>query len=888
MELELKRTYFSETATMGKLSVDGVEFSDTLEDTCRTLPAVCPYTTKWKPCQCKEKVYGQTCIPEGTYEVQMCPSDRYKEMMPTLLNVQHFLGLLIHSGRTVSHTDGCILVGNRHGDTETLDKSSQLFFILKRAINYAFQKGEKITLKISGAANYERKEIEEKPQTPYSVSVFQGLDKSGQQTTLDEFFTYLKTEKQVDQNLTVEDFLKFESKGVSNLTNIVDVYTPAMKEQYKDEIANGKPPYVMKGTSYSLPNANVEVELQKIAGSDLFAKHSDSFSLFWSDAQKALLSDLEYVPWTELTKKNNTDGEGQRDVTQLGELGSDLSPTIAQAKGLNIRVWIYVRAKNALYDISPWIITASTQKTMGVGNFTLNLAPTEDLNLDNYYDNFAHAFPIVNQVNGINRDWFTKYVQLNDVVFIRFERLKLETDDLEGTFSTDSTVPNSKLGTGVVWDMMGLVDTVECDINAEVTDYSVSITGRDLMKLFVEDGSYFIPLKFVQGSKDRWFYGGDPESSWFKRNMISGNYDYYFAYEFQKIKNVVWFVINQLSNIEIVPTELFASCALQKEKLPVEAPDEFQEKNTVEGIWQMVQVWVDDQLEDRRVVDRSLANPEGTLMDLFKKVCQDPFVEFWGDTWINGFDLLIRTPPFTKSAIVDDVLSSGTYVSITNKDIFSLSLSYDDRAYSWYRLMPQNGWTGNSQFSSLAFLPILFFEEFTKIYGNKRCIINDIYISEKSLLGNKSEKGINTLSQMLLNDLLFIVETSAYLPFTRKGTIVINGDRRIKVGTFVRLEATGELFYVTGVNNTITFSNQAVDRVTVLTVERGMLIKYAEEYFKIINLEAIEKAVRVTADKKEGSKDETPAGTGVNTSVFEFFQKRKMFDNQDEEDENRS
>lgn len=880
MKLELVRTYFSETATMGKMILNGVEFSDTLEDTARVLPKVCPYTTKGKPCECKEKVYGNTCIPEGTYEVKMLPSKKFKEMMPCLVGVQHFLGILIHAGRTVNHTDGCILVGYRHLDTETLDRSDNLAFILKRAINQAFQRKEKITITISGIADYKAKNEPAKPQTPYSNTVFQGFEKSGQQTTLDEFFTYLKTQKLVDEKLTVEDFLKFEAQGKTNLQNIVELYTPAMQTQYKKEIEELNPPYVLQGTSYALPNSNVEVELQKIAGSDLFMSQNKNFVTFWSDAQKQLLSDLEYVPWTELAKKDNTDSEAQRDPT-MGELGSDTSLTIAQAKGLNIRVWIYVRAKNALYDISPWVIMASTQKSMGVGSFSLNLAPTEDLNIVNYYDNFANYFPILNQIGGITRDWFTKFVQTNDLVFIRFERLKLETTDIEGSIATDSTVPNSKLGEGVIWDMMGLVSTVTSEIFAESNDYSINISGNDLMKLFSEDGSYFIPLKFVQGSKDRWFYGGDPESSWFKRNMVSGNYDYYFSYEFQKIKNVVWFVINQLSNIEIVPTELFASCALQKKKLPVEVPDKDQEKNKVVGIWQMIQVWVDPQLEERRVVDRSLANPEGTLMDLFRKVCQEPFVEFWGDTWNNGFDLLIRQPPFTQTAITE-VLKSGAYISITNKDILSLSLSYDERAYAWYRLMPQNGWTGSSQFSSLAFLPILFFEEYTKMYGNKRCIINDIYISEKSLLGTRAASGLTTLSQMLLNDLLFVVETSAYLPFSRKGTIVINGDRRIKVGTFVRLEPTGELFYVTGVNHTISFNNQGVDRVTVLTVERGLLVAYITEYFKIINLDEIRKAIIDVGDDGSSTPSE-PSGTGVNASVFEFFQKRQMFENKEEE-----
>ena len=60
-----------------------------------------------------------------------------------------------------------------------------------------------------------------------------------------------------------------------------------------------------------------------------------------------------------------------------------------------------------------------------------------------------------------------------------------------------------------------------------------------------------------------------------------------------------------------------------------------------------------------------------------------------------------------------------------------------------------------------------------------------------------------------------------YLPFTRKGTIQINGDRRIKVGTFIRLDATDELYYVTGVDNSLTIGSN-IDRVTTIQVERGM------------------------------------------------------------------
>ena len=81
-------------------------------------------------------------------------------------------------------------------------------------------------------------------------------------------------------------------------------------------------------------------------------------------------------------------------------------------------------------------------------------------------------------------------------------------------------------------------------------------------------------------------------------------------------------------------------------------------------------MWIDKQLSDRRIVDRSLANPEGTLFDLFKKICQEPFVEFWGDTWNEGFDILIRKPPFTRSAITK-ALMGQQYITVKSKDVYS-------------------------------------------------------------------------------------------------------------------------------------------------------------------------------------------------------------------------
>lgn len=714
---------------------------------------------------------------------------------------------------------------------------------------------------------------EEKKISPYSTDWFKGIEDSREPATIQDFLDDLKKQG-YQEDLTVDDFLKFTDGHWTNAEIIINSYSPQMKEKYKSEIEQNKPPLIMVGTWYVIPNKQITAELQEILASDLFMRQYSSFSAFWSTKQKELMKDPEYVPCDSPT--NNGDSSSSKPINDsyvakkraaASGSGDENKEYHVQMKALNIKVWVYSRAFNKVYDISSWIRTCSTNKDISMGTFSMELVPTDTLTIQTFGEDFANHFNITDKRGSIHRDWFSKFIQNNDMIFIRFEKLKKEKyEDMGKRQSSTHIVEPSELNDKLIWDMMGLIDTVSTNVDSESTDYSVSISGRDLMKLLVEDGSYFIPLKFVEGSPDRWFYGGDPESSWFKRNMVTGSYDYYFAYEFQQIHTVSSFIVNQLSNIGIVPNSLFSHCAKR--------PD-------AKGVWQMITLWVDGQLSDRRIVDRSLTNPEGTLLDFFNKICQQPFVEFWGDTWGNEFDLMIRQPPFTKTAI-QNVVNSKEFIGIEPKDLLSFSLEYDNRAYAWYRIMPQNALTGSSQFSSLALVPIIFLNEYVERFGNKRYITNDIYLSEKSLKGKDDEKNINTMSQALLNDLLYVVETTSYLPFTRKGTITINGDRRIKVGTFVILESTQELFYVTAVNNTITFTNDVIDRVTVLTVERGMLLEYitnaAKNYFNIVDIDGIRAGIQ-KRDPKHKDDVIAPSSTkfGVNIDVFNFFLEREMF-----------
>lgn len=106
MEILVKRVAKRDTYTIGRLYIDGVKQCDTLEDTDRGLTQ----NMTLEEINSK-KVYGQTAIPTGKYEVIVNWSNKFKQYMPLLLNVPGYSGVRIHSGNTDKDTLGCILVG---------------------------------------------------------------------------------------------------------------------------------------------------------------------------------------------------------------------------------------------------------------------------------------------------------------------------------------------------------------------------------------------------------------------------------------------------------------------------------------------------------------------------------------------------------------------------------------------------------------------------------------------------------------------------------------------------------------------------------------------------------------------------------------------------------
>lgn len=153
MKLELKRIKLPKY-TIGRLSIDGEYFCDTLEDVDRGLTQTTPIATIKK-----KKVYGQTAIPTGTYEITMqVTSPRFskrtfywnfcKGKLPRLLNVPGFDGILIHIGNTAKDTEGCILVG-KNTKVGAVMNSTETFKKLYKKLQEANKHGEKITITIS-------------------------------------------------------------------------------------------------------------------------------------------------------------------------------------------------------------------------------------------------------------------------------------------------------------------------------------------------------------------------------------------------------------------------------------------------------------------------------------------------------------------------------------------------------------------------------------------------------------------------------------------------------------------------------------------------------------------------------------------------------------------
>ena len=142
MKLQLKRRFFADAYTISTLSINGLRFCDVVEDKNRDANKDGDLNDTGEA-----KVYAETAIPFGTYEVVLTLSPKFKRRLPRLLNVPGFDGILIHRGNTAKDSAGCLIVGENKIKGGVIN-STKYELELVELIDAAIKKGEKVTIEI--------------------------------------------------------------------------------------------------------------------------------------------------------------------------------------------------------------------------------------------------------------------------------------------------------------------------------------------------------------------------------------------------------------------------------------------------------------------------------------------------------------------------------------------------------------------------------------------------------------------------------------------------------------------------------------------------------------------------------------------------------------------
>jgi hypothetical protein len=137
MRLTLNRKEFTDKSTIGELFIEGKFECFVLEDKDRKLETAGE----------KAKVYGLSAISRGSYSIIISWSNRFKQLMPLLLNVPYFEGIRIHKGNVPEHSHGCLLVGNTKGK-DSIGGSAIAYDRLFKKLSAAAKK-EKIVIEIT-------------------------------------------------------------------------------------------------------------------------------------------------------------------------------------------------------------------------------------------------------------------------------------------------------------------------------------------------------------------------------------------------------------------------------------------------------------------------------------------------------------------------------------------------------------------------------------------------------------------------------------------------------------------------------------------------------------------------------------------------------------------
>lgn len=753
--------------------------------------------------------------------------------------------------------------------------------------------------------------------------------------------------------ITTNQFAKVEYQGITNHRRIYNSLTQKQKKKFNQQNIqyNPKASYpITNGCELYIPVSNIEYK--STLQSNITVTKTKANKYFAPILTK-LTNDPGYVP-----AKSN-----------FGLDAKDIRPQIT--------IWVWSRIlynqdkeNSGFIDISNDVIRCDISNIIeSGGNFTITLQPivakliTKQQGGDVWHKtdsdgetslgsiNVDHTFKSQGKIGSeyINTHfYYNKVINQNDLVFISFEKLQIE-----GQLDLNSVVANNW------YDMIGMVDLNTITHNATTTDVTIEIRGRDMFKALQEDNSYFNPYSIGHINS---IYGGS-----LGERFLDGKFKSLSAILPRSVQESVEFIFHRIASIGYVPDDVFSQFINKTEiTQTTKGVTETQEKQ-VKGVWQIIKVFIDQSITRLRLVDDSIANPQGSVLQIINKIAQQPFVEFFGDTYGDKFYLIFRQPPFTFDALFEAVwnadevdssfnkyrnqqdqvgsatpqqinkyqqqelddqkankksnqknniiqnenssiqqldavtVSAGEVfpktININQDDVLNTNLQMSNEAYAWYKLTQRGNFAGNTV--SLGHVPALYFDQYAQVFGNKMLEVtsnySDYYFFSNSDTDNQKDLYAEQASQILA----YLVETNIYLPFTREGTITINGDRRIKKGHWIYYRPTKEMYYVQSVDNSISINNSSIDRTTTLRVERGMIKSFIRpksrqfngqtikpSYFNIVDIDKLKAGIYDTVTKGSVSdKFDYKSNIALNQNVFDFFIQNNQFENRHQYEE---
>lgn len=193
---------------------------------------------------------------------------------------------------------------------------------------------------------------------------------------------------------------------------------------------------------------------------------------------------------------------------------------------------------------------------------------------------------------------FKNLISENDIIFISFSHSGDYFPYVDDFFLDNSWLPEAD------WQMIGLVDSNQLQVSFESSSMDLSISGRDCMKLLIEDGSYFFAKSFADPDNANTAFSnvdlpnrGDDNNAenitradvrpmGINRLFSNGQIEVLFNPEARNVNFVMNLLMSRLSNIEICHDELFQYYGDRRTtfQIPIYEIEELEEGDTKDDI----------------------------------------------------------------------------------------------------------------------------------------------------------------------------------------------------------------------------------------------------------------------------------------------------------------